>query len=191
MTTDLHLQFIPFRSLEDRGWRDAWEIYTRSFPTMEQWREAAYARAMADPAFTADGVWLGGRVVAVIFHWSGEGFHYVEHLAVSPAMRGQNLGSILLGQFCRRMGRVVLEIDPPQDEVSIRRQHFYERLGFHANPYRYVHPSFNRPFTPHRLVLMSYPDPMTEDEARRFAEFVRTSVLRYSEHEEEIKSLLE
>ena len=78
---------------------------------------------------------------------------------------------------------VVLEIDPPVDDISIRRRHFYERLGFVANPYEYIHPSFRKPFTPHQLILMSYPGPLTYDEARGFADFVRETVLGYSEHE--------
>lgn len=93
------------------------------------------------------------------------------------------MGSAALSAFCRKVGRVILEIDPPEDDISIRRRHFYERLGFVANPYRYIHPSFRKPFTPHRLVLMSYPGAITYEEARSFADFVREAVLRYSEHE--------
>ena len=68
-------------------------------------------------------------------------------------------------------------------EISVRRQHFYQRLGFVVNPYAYIHPSFRRPFHPHRLVLMSYPEALTYEEARGFADFIRERVLRYSEHE--------
>ena len=83
----------------------------------------------------------------------------------------------------RPSAKVILEIDPPEDEISIRRLHFYERLGFTANPHEYTHPSFRRPFHPHRLVLMSRPGALSDDEARRFADFIRERVLRYSEHE--------
>lgn len=83
------------------------------------------------------------------------------------------MGSKALTAFCRKVGRVILEIDPPVDDISIRRRHFYERLGFVANPYEYIHPSFRKPFTPHQLILMSYPGPLTYDEARGFADFVR------------------
>lgn len=178
-----HLRFVPFRSLADKGWSDAWQIYTASFPHNEQWREADYGRAFGDPAFTAAGVWTPEQLIGILFYWKGEGFHYVEHLAVSPALRGQNVGSAMLKEFCARVGEVILEIDPPVDEISIRRLHFYERLGFRENPYEYIHPSFNRPFHPHKLVLMSYPDALTDEKARLFADFVREVVLRYSEHE--------
>ena len=92
------------------------------------------------------------------------------------------MGSKALAAFCQGR-RVILEIDPPEDEISVRRQHFYQRLGFVANPYTYIHPSFRRPFHPHRLVLMSYPEALTYEEARGFADFIRERVLRYSEHE--------
>lgn len=180
------LQFIPFRSLADKGWSDAWQLYTASFPRNEQWREEDYARAFSDPAFTAAGVWREEQLIGILFYWKGEGFHYVEHLAVSPALRGKQMGSAILKAFCAQVGDVILEIDPPVDVISIRRLHFYERLGFHENPYEYIHPSFSRPFLAHKLVLMSYPEPIACEKARLFADFVREVVLRYSEHEQPV-----
>ncbi len=177
------LQFIPFKSRSDKGWAEAWELYEKSFPYNERWNAEGYDRAFGDPNFEADGIWRGDEFIGILFHWGADGYRYVEHLAVSPALRGQNMGSAALSAFCRKVGRVILEIDPPVDDISIRRLHFYERLGFVANPYQYIHPSFRKPFTPHRLVLMSYPGAITYEEARSFADFVRETVLRYSEHE--------
>ena len=158
------------------------EIYRRSFPYKEQRSEEDHVRALRDPHFRADGIWCGDEFVGILYHWQGDGWHYVEHLAVSPALRGRNMGSKALAAFCEGR-RVILEIDPPADEISIRRLHFYRRLGFVENPHEYIHPSFRRPFEQHKLVLMSYPSPLTDDEARRFADFVRETVLRYTEHE--------
>lgn len=177
------LQFVPFRSLDDRGWAQAWELYQHSFPENERWNEADYARAFCDPCFEADGIWRGEEFIGILFHWQTGSCRYVEHLAISSALRGQNMGSVALKAFCDRVGQVILEIDPPVDEISIRRRHFYERLGFVMNPYEYIHPSFRRPFLAHQLMLMSYPGPITYDEARSFADFVRETVLAYSEHE--------
>ena len=92
------------------------------------------------------------------------------------------MGSKALAAFSEGK-RVILEIDPPEDEISIRRLHFYRRLGFVENPQEYIHPSFRKPFHAHRLVLMSRPGPLTNEEARDFADFVRERVLLYSEHE--------
>lgn len=177
------ITFIPFRSPSDRGWDEAWDLYRNSFPDKEQRSLADHLRALDDPLFEADGIWTDTGLAGILFHWDcGPKTRYVEHLAVSPALRGQNMGSKALSAFSAQVGRVILEIDPPEDEISIRRLRFYQRLGFVENPYEYLHPSFREPFVTHRLVLMSYPHPLTEGEARSFADFVRERVLRYSGH---------
>ena len=176
------LQFIPFKSRADKGWDEAWALYETSFPDCERWNAADYDRAFGDPHFEADGIWRGEEFIGILFHWKAGDFHYVEHLAVSPRLRGQNMGSKALAAFSEGK-RVILEIDPPEDEISIRRLHFYRRLGFVENPQEYIHPSFRKPFHAHRLVLMSRPGPLTNEEARDFADFVRERVLLYSEHE--------
>ena len=177
-----NLQFLPIGSRYDALWAEVWALYEASFPACERWNGDDYDRAFADPLFEAAAIRFDGAFAGLLFHWKGDGFHYVEHLAVSPRLRGQGMGSRALAAFCEGR-RVILEIDPPEDERSVRRLHFYERLGFVANPHEYIHPSFRRPFQPHRLILMSRPGPLTDAEARRFADFVREQVLRYSEHE--------
>ena len=172
----------PFRSTADTGWDEAMTLYEQAFPYPERWPLAGYRRALRDPLFEADGIWVGERFAGLLFHWQGPACRYLEHLAVAPAWRGRDLGSRVLQAFCRRAGRVILEIDPPEDEISLRRQRFYERNGFITNPYLYIHPSFRRPFQPHRLVLMSYPTPLERKEAEGFEAFVLREVLRYSDH---------
>lgn len=182
-TMTQELQFIPFKSRTDKGWAQAWALYEKSFPDCERWRAEDYDRAFGDSHFEADGIWRGGEFIGILFNWHAGSYRYLEHLAISPALRGQNMGSQALAAFCQKVGRVILEIDPPVDDISRRRRHFYERLGFVVNPYDYIHPSFRKPFTPHKLVLMSYPSAITYEEARGFADFVRERVLRYSEHD--------
>lgn len=184
------LQFIPFRSADDRGWAEAAALYRDAFPRKERRSGEDHLRALVDPAFEADGIWCGEVFVGILYHWHTEAWYYIEHLAISPALRGQNMGSAVLAAFSEGR-RVVLEIDPPVDEISIRRLHFYQRSGFVRNPQLYIHPSFRQPFTPHRLVLMSRPAPLTNDEAREFADFIRETVLRYSEHEKPLLPRLE
>ena len=181
MTPDI--TFTPFRSRHDADWSEIWSLYEASFPACERWREEAYDRAFDDPLFAADAIRRNGQAVGLLFHWVTPDFDYLEHLAISSRLRGQQLGSLALEAFCRdNRRRIVLEIDPPEDEISIRRLHFYQRLGFVANPHEYIHPSYRSPFHAPRLVVMSRPEALTDDEARRFADFIREHVLRYSDH---------
>lgn len=178
-----NMQFIPLTSPADRDWAAAWELYLQAFPPKERRTEADHLRALADPRFHADAIRRSDRFVGILYWWQGPAFRYVEYLAIRPDLRGQQLGSAIFGAFCRGE-RVILEIDPPEDEISVRRLGFYRRLGFHDCPLEYVHPSYSRPFEPHRLVLMGYPTPLDVREARTLADFVREEVLRYTEHEQ-------
>lgn len=177
-----HLQFIPLRSPGDRDWTRAEELYRNSFPPNEQRSPEDCLRALADPHFTAEGIRLDGQFAGILYHWHAKEWDYIEHLAIAPELRGRKIGSEVLEAFSQGR-RVILEIDPPVDDISIRRLHFYRRAGFSDNPQEYMHPSYRRAFGPHRLVLMSRPGPLTNEEARMFADFVRETVLRCSEHE--------
>jgi len=180
------IKFVRIRSREETSWPKVWEIYRQAFPENEQWNEAAYDKAFDDPLFEADAVTLDGAVVGLLFHWQVGMYRYIEHFAVAAEMRGRNIGSQTLAAFFAYAGeRVVLEIDPPEEAVPIRRLHFYERAGFVANPdYEYLHPCYRPPFEPYPLVLLSRPQALAREEARRFADFVRERILsRYSENE--------
>ena len=166
METDL--KFRPFRSPADPGWDEAWAIYQNSFPQKEIRSLEDHLQALSDPHYTADGIWSDGRLIGILYYWTAPEYVYIEHLAISPDLRGANMGSRVLEAFCRKAGRIVLEIDPPETEIAVRRLRFYERLGFVRNDYHYVHPSFQRPYEPHQLVLMSYPKAMTDEECRSF-----------------------
>ena len=62
------------------------------------------------------------------------------------------------------MGKtVILEIDPPKDEVSIRRKQFYERNSFIENPYFHIHPPYHKENQGHELLIMSSPIQITEE----------------------------
>lgn len=177
------IRFIPFKSTTDKGWNEAWDLYENAFPYKERRSLGDHLQALSDPLFEADGIWTDDSLAGIIYHWDcGGNTRYVEHLAISPSLRGQHMGSKALAAFCERAGRVILEIDPPVDDISVRRLRFYQRLGFVENPHQYLHPSFREPFVTHKLVLMSYPRILDDNEARRFADFVREKVLSYSGH---------
>ena len=161
----------------------AMALYRRSFPAHELRLWPDQQAVMNDPLYHFDLCLLDGALAGLILYWDFGAYIYVEHFCVEPSMRGHGLGTLILAELAKKSRPIILEIDPPEDEISVRRQHFYQRLGFVANPYAYIHPSFRRPFHPHRLVLMSYPEALTYEEARGFADFIRERVLRYSEHE--------
>lgn len=175
------LTYKRFASISDPLWPMTYELYTKSFPTFEQRREQDYATALGDDRLHAESVWDGERFVGLVFWWlADEGYVYLEHLAVDPALRGKSYGARILHDLCTRMKRVWLEIDPPVDEISCRRRGFYERNGFIYNEYDYFHPSYQLPPHPHRLMVMSHPAALAPDEFASFRTFVHGLVDLYT-----------
>lgn len=105
----------------------------------------------------------GGSLSAVLAVWEFSSFRYVEHIAVSPAARGQGLGARLLTAYLSESpSPVFLEVEPPETETARRRIGFYRRLGFHLNKFPYVQPPLREGKHPLPLCVMSWPEPVDE-----------------------------
>ena len=98
--------------------------------------------------------------------------------AFPPARRGQGLGTAALDLFAKAGKPAILEIDPPVDAVSRRRQTFYERAGFFANPHPHIHPPYRPENSGHALVVMSRPRPLTKGEYAAFAAYLADVVMK-------------
>ena len=64
------------------------------------------------------------------------------------------------------------------DAVSRRRQTFYERAGFFANPHPHIHPPYRPENSGHALVVMSRPRPLTKEEYAAFAAYLADVVMK-------------
>ena len=158
-----------------------WALYEKSFPLHERRLPAHQSQAMADRRYVCESVWEGETLLGLLFSWHLEGLCYVEHFAVSEALRCGGVGSDLLRDFCRREGQVVLEIDPPVTDIARRRQGFYERLGFCPNPWPHAHPPYRKAFSPHELVVMSWPSALEQGCYDRFYRALAREVMAYAE----------
>ena len=73
---------------------------------------------------------------------------------------------------------MILEIDPPVDPVSQKRQRFYERAGYQANPYPHIHPPYRTEYAGHPLVVMSWPEGLSEQEYDCFYQYLKQTVMQ-------------
>lgn len=166
--------------------QQAWELYEASFPDHERWQKEAFGRACEDERFnTKLAVDENGELMALLYYWLFGEFLYVEFLAVNPEMRGRNIGSEIIAALIKENpGRkVMLEIDPPVDEISIRRLRFYERLGFVANGYEHIHPSYisGDAAHPHLLVVLTHGRVITSNEFMEFRTFLLSVLEKYGD----------
>lgn len=80
---------------------------------------------------------------AMLCYWHFSTFIYVEYLAVDALLRGQGTGRRIMEKLIEEADvPVILEVEPPVDDLTWRRIGFYTRLGFCLLPDGYVQPSY-------------------------------------------------
>lgn len=153
----------------------AWELYEISFPEYERRTKERHEEILAHPKFFPYHIYENNQFVGILYFWDWGTLIYGEHLATLPQVRGGGLGAKAIKEFYKIIGQktLILEIDPPVTDVAIRRQKFYERLGLVTNDYHYVHPSYRANYHPHKLVIMSYPELISQE---MFDQFKKTTL---------------
>lgn len=172
------MEFRRLATARDALFAEAFAVYEISFPKSEQRPLDRQAALMSNPLYHFNAIVEDAVFAGILLHWECSGYAYIEHFAIHPSMRGKDIGSKALKRFCGEHSPVVLEIDPPIDEVAVRREHFYQRLGFKTNGYAHRHPAYLEHLPPHELVVMSYPHCMTETEYQLFQRELREVVMK-------------
>lgn len=97
--------------------------------------------------------------------WDFEDLLFFEHFAVSSSARNNGIGKMILQEVLSQTDKLAcLEVELPNGELEKRRIHFYERNGFHLNPYPYMQPSIAPGRKPVPLRIMTYQRAVNEDE---------------------------
>ena len=171
------MDFIRLTDPAGPEFETAFALYEVSFPVHEQRTRPAQAARLSHPEYRYMLLYEGDQFQGILLYWEGPGFRYVEHFAIAPELRGGGVGARALAELCGQGIPVILEIDPPVDEISVRRQHFYERCGFSKNPFPHVHPPYRKGFQGHPLVVMSAPGKLTRETYDRFAGYLQNAVM--------------
>ena len=161
----------------DPGFDWLYDLYMQSFPVHEQRLRERQEGVLGHPEYHCDLLCQGETRVGLLMWWAGPGFRYVEHFCVRPELRGRRYGAKALEELGRDGKTVVLEIDPPVDDIARRRQGFYQRCGFAVNPYPHVHPPYRPEYPGHELVVLSSPRALTPAEYGAFACYLSAVVM--------------
>lgn len=173
----MKVKLIRLTSYEDAMYTQAMELYRNSFPGHEQRKDASQKAALGVAEYHFDLIYDGNVFVGMLLYWETKDFLYVEHFCVKPELRGKSYGQKALEELGKKRKRVILEIDPPTDEISIRRKGFYERAGYLENSFRHVHPPYHAENQGHPLVVMSCPDLLTRTEYESFYDYLKNTVM--------------
>ena len=108
---------------EELAFEGRWLLYEASFPRHEQRLPDEQRAVLSHPEYHFTQLFDGAEL-GLLLYWEAEDFRYVEHFCVRPELRGRRYGAKALEELGRDGKTVVLEIDPPVDEIARRRQGF-------------------------------------------------------------------
>lgn len=162
---------------DDPGFIRAMALYAKSFPLHEQRLSDSQLAILGEEAYHLDQIIQDGRFLGAIFYWETGDFVYVEHFCMEPHLRGQGFGKTALELLAEKGKTVILEIDPPADDISRRRLGFYQRCGFRENVHEHIHPAYRPEYRGHELVVLSYPEALNQAAYDRFAGYLRDTVM--------------
>lgn len=143
-----------------------YDILEYSFPKPEHRSFDAHFAEFDKPEFRSM-VLEDGDILGFMNFWELSSFIYLEHFAVIKELRGKGLGASLMDELKRIAADqpMILEVEPlGTSDIAARRVHFYERLGFVLNPYRYIQPPYNDGEYPLPLSIMSCPRTLLPEE---------------------------
>ena len=102
---------------------------------------------------------------------------FIEHFAISPSMRCKGLGSKMLKEFISSQDLpIILEVELPEDEISLKRIKFYEKNRFKLNTYKYFQMPLRKSFLPKEMYLMSYPKSIAPEMFKEFQSAIYKTV---------------
>ena len=158
----------------------AMALYQKSFPPHEQRETPSQGNILHHPEYHFTLAYDGKLFIGLILYWGTPDFLYVEHFCILPELRNRHYGQRILAELGKQSKTIILEINPPINEISVRRKGFYERCGFTENPYAHVHPPYHPGNPGHRLVVMSSPEKLTPDAYEHFYRFLLDTVMKHA-----------
>lgn len=120
------------------------------------------------------------NLIAFMALWDFPELVFIEHLAVSPLCRGGGIGTKFMKEVMEKYNKqIILEIEPPKNDIAAKRCRFYERLGFSICDFEYYQKPLRENQPKLRLNLMSYPEPLDKNRFEYVKDFLYRNVYKY------------
>ena len=159
---------------------EAMHLYQISFPHHEQREALSQEKILKNPEYRFGLVYDSNCFVGLVLYWETAQFIYIEHLCILPEKRNNRYGERVLAILKDKHKTLILEIDPPIDELSKRRKGFYERCGFIENPFPHIHPPYHKEDSGHKLRIMTNPEPLSQIDYDSFYRYLRDKVMDHA-----------
>ena len=172
------MKFVRLLSKDDKMFNDAIILYKKSFPSHEQREIESQKEILNDEEYHFDLIYDNDTFIGIVLYWETLNYIYIEHFCIEPNMRNKKYGETALELLKKKNKTIILEIDPPIDEISIRRKSFYNRVGYKENTFNHIHPPYNNLNSGHVLSVMSYPNLLSQIEYDNFNLYLKNRVMK-------------
>lgn len=156
---------MEFTDLKMEDYPSFLKLYNESFPDNERrlYKDEEHLAnfiKMKGGKMHAFAVKDGDLFLGFLSYWIFEGYIYVEHFALTPEMRGKNIGSKMLSHLFKTVGEnVLVEVEHSSSHEAARRIRFYERNGFRQRTeLKYEQPAYGPGQKPVEMLLMTHGD---------------------------------
>lgn len=165
------MELIRLQSANNKYFPLAWEIYLEAFPPEERKTLDAQTQLMNNPLYHYDIVIVDDELIGFVLWWNLDSVRFIDHFATASKHRNKDFGKMILENFVKNHNKpVLLEVELPYSDINKRRIKFYERIGFKLNLHHYELPVFIEGEPPLQLLLMTYPNAISEKETKQFME---------------------
>jgi len=154
----------------------AYGLYKYSFPVEERRDDSEQRRVLKNEAYHFDLIMENDDFIGIMLYWEINNLIYLEHFAIRPEMRDNGYGTKALNLLKTFDKKVLLEIEPPVDDVTQRRYDFYKRNGFVMNTYHHIQAKYHLGDADLELKILSYPDELSNDEYFAFYEYMTREI---------------
>ena len=137
-------------------------LYRTSFPFTERRTVESMAQYLTLPSVCFYRLFRSDSCVGMLHLWILEHVVYGEHFAIEPHFRNQGYGRQILRMVLDNLEKpILIEVEPPENELAARRLNFYEREGLFVAKKDYIQPPYQSASAEVALYLLAN-EPNTE-----------------------------
>ncbi len=163
-------------SKNKKFYKRALELYENSFPFCERRDIPNHEIALTYSDYHFDFIIKDNKFIGIMLYWETNEFIFLEHFAILPSLRNNGFGQSALSLLKEKNKTIILEIEPPIDDLTLRRLNFYKRNDFNLTNHNHIQLKYHKNDADLILNIMSYPTTINEEEYLSFYNYLQNNV---------------
>ncbi len=171
------------KMLNENEFESAFSILSDAFPVTEYRTKEKQKALLQKKEYTLYGIYneeMKDELIGILGIWDLKEILFVEHFAIKQGMRGAGIGGLALQKLQKLYpSKIILEVELPEEIMQKKRIDFYEKHGFHSNSFSYAQPPLREGQDLLPLILISYPNTLSELEFLTYKKMLYDIVYDY------------